>query len=100
MEENFMNDETTMVTSDEIEETELMESDNESERSGNGLGKIVLGVGVVAAGALAAWAYKNRAKLEERKIERLRKKGYVIYKDEAAKDIVDDFDDEELEDDK
>lgn len=86
-----MNEE-LMTNNEEIETTEIeateMEVYDEPERSGIGAGKIVLGLGLVLAGGAAAWAHKNKAKLEERKIEKLRKKGYVIYKpeDEAVEE--------------
>ena len=69
-------------------ENEIMEMHNEvefvevneepEETTGNGLlGKIVAGAVVVAIGA-GALIYKNRNKLEERRIKKLEKKGYVI----------------------
>ena len=51
---------------------------------------------VVGAGAIGTFVYKNRAKLEERRINKLRKKGYIITKAEVT-----DYDDpysEETED--
>ena len=90
-----------METIDEIENTEIEEMDDEVVESGGGLGKIVVGIGVVAAGALAALAYKNKAKLEERRIEKLRKKGYVVYKedeDDDREELPEDTDSVEDED--
>ena len=92
-----------METIDEIENTEIEEMDDEVVESGGGLGKIVVGIGVVAAGALAALAYKNKAKLEERRIEKLRKKGYVVYKEDEDDDLeelpedTDSVEDEDVE---
>ena len=44
------------------------------------IGKILVGViGLTVAGA-GALAYKNRDRLEKRRIEKLKKKGYVVYK--------------------
>ena len=51
---------------------------------------------LVGAGAIGTFIYKNRAKLEERRINKLRKKGYIITKAEVT-----DYDDpysEETED--
>ena len=51
---------------------------------------------LVSAGAIGTFIYKNRAKLEERRINKLRKKGYIITKAEVT-----DYDDsysEETED--
>lgn len=48
---------------------------------------VILGVGALAIGAgLAAWLYTQRDKIEQKKVERLRKKGYVIYKPESIED--------------
>lgn len=56
-----------------------------TENSGKGIaGKLAVGAVLVGAGAIAAIVYKNRAKFENRKIEKLRKKGYVIYKEDEA----------------
>ena len=48
---------------------------------------VILGVGALAIGAgVAAWLYTQRDKIEQKKVERLRKKGYVIYKPESIED--------------
>lgn len=84
---------------------EIMELDNDTEaevydlepeeESGNGiLGKILIGAGVLAAGGLAALAYKNRAKLEERRIKKLEKKGYTVIRPEIEEVEEDDFDED------
>ena len=76
-----MNEE--MVTYEERENTE-MEVYNDHETSGGGiLGKVLVGAGIVAAGA-AALIYKNRDKLEARRIRKLEAKGYVITKPEVC----------------
>lgn len=63
----------------EVETVEEMEDNEVSENSGKKkFGKLLIGAAVV--GVVGAILYKNRAKFEERKIEKLRKKGYVIYK--------------------
>ncbi len=57
----------------------------------NGVGGVVPLVGIAllaVGGAVGALIYKNRAKIEERRIEKLRKKGYVITK----VDVIDEDD--------
>lgn len=82
---------------DNIEVTDL-ETYEDSEVSGNGLGKIVGGLLLLGGAAAAGFVYKNRAKIEERKIEKLRKKGYVIYKEEDLIEGDSDVVDEEVVD--
>lgn len=89
--------ENEIMETNELENTEVIE-DYESECTGGGLGKLVAGIGVVAVAGLAAFAYKNKAKLEERKIERLRKKGYVIYRAEEVAEVRDVEDSDLFED--
>ena len=68
---------------DTVEDYELEES------SGGGLGKLLIGGLVLGAGAVGAFVYKKvQPKLEEKKVERLRKKGYVIYKEEEVEAVV------------
>lgn len=79
-----MNEEmmTTMEETEEIEHLGTYEVIHEPESSNGGLiGKLVIGAAIVGAGA-AALIYKNRAKLEQKRIQKLEKKGYVIYKPE------------------
>lgn len=57
----------------------------------NGVGGVVPLVGIAllaVGGAVGALIYKNRSKIEERQIEKLRKKGYVITK----VDVIDEDD--------
>lgn len=73
-----MNEE--MKNLEAIENTDVMEICDDAVSSGNGIvGKLVVGAVVVGAG-VAALLYKNRAKLEERRVRKLEKKGYVIYR--------------------
>lgn len=83
---------------------EIMELDNnetemdlyglEPEEESSGiLGKILIGAGVLAAGGLAALVYKNRDKLEERRIKKLEKRGYTVIRPEVEYED-DDFDDD------
>ena len=74
-----MNEEMLIETTEETN-TEIGNTNVDSENSGGGiLGKIVFGL--VAAGAAAGVAlWKNRDKLEARRIKKLEKKGYIITK--------------------
>lgn len=70
--------------------SERSKQNERSEESGDGVSLLVVGaVMIVAAGvgAIGALLYKNRAKLEERKIKRWEKKGYVIYKPETPSEV-------------
>lgn len=77
-------EEKILTNENELQEIEATE-DYESERSGGGFGKLLgagLIAGIVAAGVVA---YKKvQPKLESRKVEKLRKKGYVIYKEDEC----------------
>lgn len=71
---------------DKMNAMEVVENIEAPVNSGNGIvGAVVAGVGIAvvgAVGAVGAFAYKNRDRFEARKIEKLKKKGYVIYKEE------------------
>ena len=62
-----MNEE-TMVTIEENGNTEIVDVND----------------AVIVGGAAALIYRKNRSKFEERKIEKLRKKGYVVYKQDEV----------------
>lgn len=65
------------------EENEVVNYDNPCNSEKGGILPLV-GIALLAgAGAVSALIYKNRAKLEERRIEKLRKKGYMITKMEV-----------------
>lgn len=70
-------------------EEENVETYEETENSGHGGLTLVAGV-ILVGGAVAGILYKNRKKLEARKIEKLRKKGYVIYDPTEEDDSVSD----------
>lgn len=57
--------------------------------------KIGIGIGLLAVGGVAAILYKNRSRFEERKVEKLRKKGYIVY----DPDYVEETSDEVMNDD-
>ena len=95
-----MNENEIMEMENEVEEFEDYEIQETPERSGNGiLGKIILGTVLAGGAAAAVLIHKNRDKIEAKKIERLRKKGYVIYKpEEDMEEIEDQHVFEEVED--
>lgn len=73
------------MTKDRMEnigaENEVNGTDMKPTTSGNGkLGKVILGVAVAAAGVGALEWKKLGKKREEANVERLRKKGYAVYK--------------------
>ena len=64
---------------------------DESEESGIGLGKLALGVGLVAGG-IGILCYKFKGKFEEHQVKKLKNKGYVVIKPEDEEDIFEDDD--------
>ena len=70
----------------EIEEVEVTPEDSETVN----ILPIIIGAGSAVVAGVAAIAYKNRAKIEEWKINRLRKKGYTIYKNEEVVEVEED----------
>ena len=89
-----------------IENTDVLEPEvyDEPEESGIGLGKLALGVGLVAGG-IGILCYKFKGKFEEHQVKKLKKKGYVVIKpedededeDDVFEDKDDDFDIEDIE---
>ena len=88
-----------MSKNDEIMEPEVIENTDvlnpevydEPEESGISLGKLALGVGLVAGG-IAILCYKFKRKFEEHQVKKLKKKGYVVIKPEDEDDIFEDDD--------
>ena len=78
-----------------IENTDVLEPEvyDEPEESGIGLGKLALGVGLVAGG-IGFLCYKFKGKFEEHQVKKLKNKGYVVIKpeDEDEDDIFEDDD--------
>lgn len=70
-----------------VENESVVENENVNDSN---LMKIVTVAGIAAAAAVGGWAYRNRKRLEKRKIERevkrLEKKGYTV---NAPAEIVD-----------
>ena len=71
---------------EEIEEVAVTPEDSETVN----ILPIIIGAGSAVVAGVAAIAYKNRAKIEEWKINRLRKKGYTIYKNEEVVEVEED----------
>lgn len=68
---------------DKMNTMEVVENIEAPVNSGNGImGAVAAGVGIAVVGAVGAFVYKNRDQFEAREIEKLKKKGYVIYKEE------------------
>ena len=76
-----------------IENTDVLEPEvyDEPEESGIGLGKLALGVGLVAGG-IGFLCYKFKGKFEEHQVKKLKNKGYVVIKPEDEEDIFEDAD--------
>lgn len=85
-----------ILTQEELAQEIEME-DYDYECAGGGLGKIMLAVGALGIAALGGIIYKNKDKIEARKVEKLRKKGYVIYKEDEVQAIVQVDDETEVE---
>ena len=64
---------------------------DEPEESGISLGKLALGVGLVAGG-IGFLCYKFKGKFEEHQVKKLKNKGYVVIKPEDEDDIFEDAD--------
>ena len=79
-----------------IENTDVLEPEvyDEPEESGISLGKLALGVGLVAGG-IGFLCYKFKGKFEEHQVKKLKNKGYVVIKpeDEDEDDVFEDKDD-------
>lgn len=89
-----------MSKNNEIMEPEVIENDidvlepevyDEPEESGISLGKLALGVGLVAGG-IGFLCYKFKGKFEEHQVKKLKNKGYVVIKPEDEDDIFEDDD--------
>lgn len=89
-----------MSKNNEIMEPEVIENDidvlepevyDETEESGISLGKLALGVGLVAGG-IGILCYKFKGKFEEHQVKKLKNKGYVVIKPEDEEDIFEDAD--------
>ena len=89
-----------MSKNNEIMEPEVIENDidvlepevyDEPEESGISLGKLALGVGLVAGG-IGFLCYKFKGKFEEHQVKKLKNKGYVVIKPEDEEDIFEDDD--------
>lgn len=83
-----------------MNDDEVMDTYETEETSGKGLGVVAVGAVLAAVGVGIAVARKNKGKLDEWRIRRLEKKGYVVTKPEDVVETeaeVVDFPDEETE---
>ena len=80
----------------DIEEIEEIETATEG--SGMvGAAAAIIGAVIAVGAGIGALIYKNRDKIDERRINILRKKGYTVYKDENVVEV--EFKDSNEEDD-
>lgn len=66
---------------------QAMEMAQEVEPSGKGVIGFVAGAAVLVGGAVVLYAHKTKDKREAKQVEKLRKKGYVIYEPEVEEPI-------------
>lgn len=92
---DFIMEEIRNENVNDIEEIEEIET----EGSGMvGAAAAIIGAVVAVGAGIGALIYKNRDKIDERRINILRKKGYTVYKDENVVEV--EFEDSDEEDDK
>ena len=100
MEEN--KNEVIEETTNDVEVIDLYPEEDGDDSGSHGLGKLVIGVGLLAVGGLAAVAVKNKDKIKEKRLAKMKKKlleaGYEV---EDPVEIVEadeeDFLEEEVE---
>lgn len=84
-----------LIMNEEMDNIDLVEG---CESTGPSVGGVIGGIAAVAAvaGGIAFYLHKTKAKREAKKIEKLRKKGYVILTPEEVADseVVEVEDDE------
>lgn len=80
-----MNEE--IMNGEVMDESVPCEGTEPNEESSKGISGLVVGAATIVAAGVGALLYKNRAKLEERKIKRWEKKGYVVYKPETPSEV-------------
>ena len=89
-------------TTDDLEVIDLYPEEDGDDSGSHGLGKLVIGVGLLAVGGLAAVAVKNKDKIKEKRLAKMKKKlqdaGYEV-EDPAVitEDYEEDFLEEEVE---
>lgn len=81
-----MNEEIKVLDENEIEEV-VMDNEEYPETSSNGILGVLALATVAVGGAVGGLIYKNRNKLEERKIKKLEKKGYIITRPDPVEDV-------------
>ena len=76
------NKEVIEETMNDVEVIDLYPEEDGDDSGSHGLGKLVIGVGLLAVGGLAAVAVKNKDKIKEKRLERAKNKlikaGYAI----------------------
>ena len=76
-----------------IEETEVADVMEVIEEpvanSGDGMVKVLIGLGVLVVAGTGILVYKCRNKIWDRIIRKLEQKGYIIYKPEATENTID-----------
>ena len=79
-----------------VENEGVVENNNDNDSN---FMKIVTVAGIAAAAAIGSWAYRNRKRLEKKKIERevkrLEKKGYTVNAPEEIVDVEDVIEEDE-----
>ena len=84
-----MEDQKTTDLLDEIATTEVDVTEVTEESGEGGLGKVFLGLTIVAGVGGYLW-YKTKDKREQRAIEKLRKKGYEVIEPVVEEDEIED----------
>lgn len=74
-------------TYEELENTEVVEVNEEPETSSKGVGGLVIGGLALVVGATAIVLHKTKAKRKAKRIEKLRKEGYVIISPEEVDEL-------------
>lgn len=86
--------EDVMVNENVVEEVMENCEVNPSTSGHGAIGLIIAGVGLAVVSGIGFLVYKNRHRIEERKVASLKKKGYVVYKSDDTTEINVDFEDE------
>ena len=89
--------ETPEVIEENFDVVELEPEYDEPEKSGINPVGVAVGLGVSAA-AIALLYRKFKGKIEERQVEKLKKKGYIIAEPVEAEELDDEDVDEDVED--
>ena len=96
------NNEVIEETMNDVEVIDLYPEEDGDDSGSHGLGKLVIGVGLLAVGGLAAVAVKNKDKIKEKRLAKMKKKlqdaGYEVEDPvEVVEADEEDFLEEEVE---